>query len=407
MPTENVEFAGAQGRTLAARFDRPDRTPRATALLVHCFGLGETSQAAARIGRALADSGVAVLGFAYAGRGDRSRDVPETADIAAAARWLEGRCRPPALLIGHSLGWSAVLAAASDVASAKAVAVIGAPADPARRPGLSVPTGPDPGARLKSAIGRLRRPLLILHSPVDQEVGIANASEIFMAARHPRSFISLDTADHLLARVEDADYAAQVIAAWAGRYLPQAPATAADDGAVRVAETGAGKFQVEVSGRSWRMLADEPPDVGGLGSGPSPYELLASALGACTTMTLRLYAERKGWPLERSRVAVRHEKIAGQTPPDMFDRRIALEGPLDDDQTARLMEIAGRCPVHRTLESGARVVTGALESAPARGAQGDSHFRAMDSECRDADRATGNGEVGNGEVGSPPVRQSK
>jgi uncharacterized OsmC-like protein len=244
---------------------------------------------------------------------------------------------------------------------------------------------------LPTRIRALGRALLVLHSPLDQIVGIDNASQIFLPAKHPKSFVSLDSADHLLTRGEDADYAANVICAWANRYVGAAAdvGAEADDGAVHVDETGAGKFQVQVSVHGSRFLADEPADVGGLGSGPSPYELVAAGLGACTAMTLRLYAERKGWPLERTRVAVRHDKVAGQTPPDVFERSISLEGPLDGAQKERLMEIADNCPVHRTLEGGARVVTAPL-AAPAPGpavvkAEADEHFRDMEDECRKAD----------------------
>jgi len=230
----------------------------------------------------------------------------------------------------------------------------------------------------------------VLHAPTDNVVGIDNASKIFVAARHPKSFISLDHADHLLTGAQDADYAATVIAAWASKYLPMAADAPAEapDGALLVEETGAGKFQVQISVHGVRFVADEPVDVGGLGSGPSPYELVGAGLGACTSMTLRLYADRKGWPLTRSRVAVRHDKVAGQTPADVFTRRIALEGPLDAEQTAKLMEIADKCPVHRTLEGGSRVVTEPFREPPpptdakAADAEAHEHFHDMDAECR-------------------------
>jgi putative redox protein len=314
-----------------------------------------------------------------------------------------------------------MLAASADVASATAVATIGAPGDPAHvlkllgaelamveaEGAAQVKIGGRPftidrafieDARMQGLLGRiahLRRALLVLHAPHDAVVGIENASEIFLAARHPKSFVSLDKADHLLTRPEDADYAATVIAAWASRYVGAAADLPVEGpgGAVMVEETGAGKFQVQVSAHGTRFFADEPVDVGGLGSGPSPYELVAAGLGACTSMTVRLYAERKGWPLQRVRVAVRHDKQAGQTPPDLFDRRIAFEGPLDAEQTARLFEIADKCPIHRTLEGGARVVTGALGEAqppPAPAVvkdEAEEHFHEMAGVCREEDAA--------------------
>jgi putative redox protein len=245
---------------------------------------------------------------------------------------------------------------------------------------------------LKARIHALHRALLILHSPVDNIVGVENATETFLAARHPKSFISLDTADHLLTRNADADYAADVIAAWASRYVGAAarePALPPCAG-VLVEETGAGKFQVEVRVRGARFIADEPVEVGGLGTGPSPYELVSAGLGACTSMTVRLYAERKGWPLQRTRVVVSHEKVDGQTRPDVFHRQIGFEGPLDAEQAARLLEIAEKCPVHRTLEGGSRVETTSLPAhAPAPPpaaveAQADQHFHEMDEACREA-----------------------
>jgi putative redox protein len=416
MRTDKVEFPGAAGQTLCGRYDRPDGTPRAVALFAHCFTCDKTSKAAVHIGRELTGRGVAVLRFDFTGLGESEGELEgfsgEVADLVAAAKWLAGRGEAPALLIGHSLGGAAVLAAASEIASAKAVAVIGAPADPAHvlktlgdglakieadgQAQVNIGGRPFTVTRrfvddvrmqdLKARVAGLGRALLLLHSPVDEVVGVENAQANFIAARHPKSFVSLDTADHLLTRGSDADYAADVIATWAARYvaLPAAVA-AADDGAVHVEETGAGKFQVEVSARGWRLMADEPLDVGGLGSGPGPYELIAAGLGACTAMTVRLYAERKGWPLARIRVAVRHDKVSGQTPPDVFDRRIALEGPLDAEQTARLMDIAEKCPVHRTLEAGAQVVTGQLDTPPMLAADADEHFHAMEHECDKAD----------------------
>jgi putative redox protein len=325
----------------------------------------------------------------------------------------------PALLVGHSLGGAAALAAASEIASVRAVATIGAPVDPAhvltqlgdslaaieRDGAAQVNIGGRPfvvrralidDARmqdLRDRVTHLRRALLVLHAPADAIVGVENASEIFLAARHPKSFVSLDTADHLLTKNADADYAAEVIAAWASRYvaasaaeLPAEPPAAG----VLIEETGAGMFQVEVNAHRTRFFADEPADVGGLGSGPSPYELVAAGLGACTAMTARLYAGHKGWPLQRTRVAVTHEKDARQTPPDIFKRRIAFEGPLDADQTARLFQIADRCPVHRTLVGGATVQTATLArdppATPAEAeAQAEEHFRDMDAACRAAE----------------------
>jgi putative redox protein len=422
MQTEPIAFANSRGQRIAARLDRPDGTAQASALFAHCFTCDKTSKAAVRIAHALAGLGLAVLRFDFTGLGESEGELTgfsaNVQDLIDAAAHMASQGMAPALLIGHSLGGTAALAAAGDIGSVKALAVIGAPADPAhvlklfgddlaaieREGAAEVRIGGRPftvrrdlidDARmhdLKARIAALHRALLVLHAPLDAVVGIENATEIFLAARHPKSFVSLDGADHLLTRNADADYAARVIAAWASRYVG---AVAADEpaeapgGGVLVEETGGGKFQVRVTVRGTRFVADEPADVGGLGSGPTPYELVSAGLGACTSMTARLYAERKGWPLRRTRVAVSHEKVAGQTPPDVFSRQIAFEGPLDPAQIARLFEIADKCPVHRTLEAGAKVETGPLRADPPSSAatakaEADEHFHAMDETCREA-----------------------
>jgi putative redox protein len=290
----------------------------------------------------------------------------------------------PTLLIGHSLGGAAVLAAAGDLPSVKAVATLAAPFDVQHVTHLfasDLPTllaqgeaqvnlGGRPFRMRRSfvddlakhdqeqRIGSLRRALLVLHAPMDTTVDISNATRIFQAARHPKSFVSLDDANHLLTRAADAEYAAEVIAAWATRYVGKPPPRMASErGQVVVEETGVGNFQVEVHAGTTHFLADEPADVGGLGSGPTPYELLSAGLGACTAMTLRMYARQKNWPLERVRVCVGHARDPRETPPDAFVRDIAIEGDLDASQRARLIEIAGRCPLHRSLGHGARVIT--------------------------------------------------
>ncbi|HEX3917187.1 MAG TPA: alpha/beta fold hydrolase [Caulobacteraceae bacterium] len=419
MRTEKIEFTNAAGHKLAGRLDRPDGTAHAYALFAHCFTCDKGSKAAVHISRALAALGVATLRFDFTGLGESEGELTgfsgNVQDLIAAARRLQQLGCAPSLLIGHSLGGAAALATAGELPSVKAVATIAAPADVAHvltqlgeaavakieaEGQAQVQLGGRPftldrafieDARLhdlKHRIEHLGRALLILHSPVDATVGVENASEIFLAAHHPKSFVSLDKADHLLSHAEDADYAAAVIAAWAGKYIAMAPDRPAEvaDGPVLVEETGAGKFQVQVSVHGTRFFADEPVDVGGMGSGPSPYELLAAGLGACTAMTLRLYAGRKAWPLQRVRVAVRHDKDAAQAPPDVFDRQLTLEGPLDAEQIARLFEIADKCPVHQTLERGARVTTGHGPAAPIK-AEAEEHFCDMEEACRDADAA--------------------
>jgi putative redox protein len=400
---ERVTFTGADGRsTLAARLDLPPSPPRAYALFAHCFTCTRNVFAAARIAEALTRHGIAVLRFDFTGLGASEGDFANAGfssnvgDLEAAADWLRRQRRAPALLIGHSLGGAAVLAAAGRIPEAAAVATIAAPADPGhvRRHmkgaeaveatgEAEVSIGGRPfritraflddldGQRLEALIRDLGKALLIFHAPRDAVVGIDNASRIFVAARHPKSFVSLDDADHLLGRREDAVYVADVIATWAVRYLPTAPAAAPEvvvpANAVVVAETGGGTFgQIVSIGGRHTLLADEPLEVGGEDSGPGPYDLLLAGLGACTSMTMRMYAERKGLPLNRATVTLRHAKIHAadcedcetkEGRIDRIDREIALDGPLDAAARAKLLEIADKCPVHRTLHSEVSIVT--------------------------------------------------
>jgi putative redox protein len=405
MPTETFGFANAAGERLDARIDLPDGPPRATALFAHCFTCGKDVVAARRIARRLAAMGIAVLRFDFTGLGQSEGDFAATgfsgnvADLVAAADAMAGRGLAPQLLIGHSLGGAAVLKAAGRIASVRAVATLGAPFEPAHvlhhftealptiaaegaaevtlagRPirigqGFVTDIG---GADLSGDIAGLDRALLVMHAPRDMVVGIENATRIFLAARHPKSFVTLDDADHLLSRPADADYAAEVIAAWSARYLDlpaETPPPGAPEGVVRVTEADPDGFlQHIMAGPDHHLLADEPAASGGTDRGPSPYGLLSAALGACTAMTLRMYARRKGWPVPAISVDVDHDKThakdaeAGEQRLDRFRRRIRLEGALDDEMRARLLEIADKCPVHRTLEGGARVETTLAPSA--------------------------------------------
>lgn len=326
--------------------------------------------------------GLGVLSFDFTGLGKSGGEFADSSfsgnirDLVAASSAMELAGIAPSLLVGHSFGGAAVLAAAGELPTVKTVATIAAPFDvnhikhqfgddlarleaageaevtlggrpfKLKRGFIDDLAQHDQGQRIRA----LKRSLLILHAPLDQYVSIENASMIFEAARHPKSFVSLDGADHLLTKAQDAAYVAEVIAAWASRYLAgEAPLrTAAQQGYVVVEETGQGAFQVEVSAGGAHFFADEPIEVGGLGSGPTPYDLLSAGLGACTAMTLRLYARRKALPLDRVRVTVGHRKVP-EAPSDRFVREIQLTGALDDDQKQRLLEIADKCPVHRTL----------------------------------------------------------
>jgi len=396
MQTEPVHFHNADGQTLAGRLDMPvDDRPVACALFAHCFTCGKNLKSIAHISRALTRHGIAVLRFDFTGLGESEGDFADTnfssnvQDLVAAARYMEETMAPPAILIGHSLGGAAVLQAARQISSARAVATIAAPSEPTHVAELLDDKRDELEAHgearvtlagrpfrirkqflddleaqsMREVIRGLRRPLAIFHSPLDRTVGIDNAAAIFEAARHPKRFVSLDQADHLLSREADAQYVGTVIAAWAEKYLEtperEQREQSSDDGAV-TASTERGGLRTELQAAGHGLIADEPASAGGTGAGPSPYDYLAAALGACTTMTLRMYADQKGWPLEAATARVRHAKIHArdcescetqQGRVDRLDREIELEGELTAEQRERLLEIADKCPVHRTLHS--------------------------------------------------------
>lgn len=407
MRFERFDFPNGRGETLAGVLDLPEGTPRAFALYAHCFTCGKDVLAAVRIARALSARGIAVLRFDFTGLGGSGGDFADTnfssnvQDLVAASAALAGKYAAPGLLIGHSLGGAAAIAAAHALSNIRAVATIAAPCDPSHVRKLfgegiaAIERDGEAEVLLEGRPFRFRRhflediarqpmedhvahlgkALLVMHAPRDETVGIENATAIFSRAKHPKSFVSLDHADHLLSDRRDAAYAAEVIAAWADRYLdaghaaPPAPSQAADtapEGVVRVRETGAGRFQQEVRTGKHRLLADEPASNGGLDTGPDPYGYLLSALGACTSMTIRMYAERKKFPLTRTTVELRHSRIYAadcadceteEGMVDHIDRVIHLEGDLSEEQRARLLEIADKCPVHRTLTSEIHIKT--------------------------------------------------
>ncbi|QFG23712.1 bifunctional alpha/beta hydrolase/OsmC family protein [Actinomadura sp. WMMB 499] len=378
-------FTGALGEPLAARLEMPTGPVVATALFAHCFTCGKDSVAAARISRALAEHGVAVLRFDFTGLGKSGGDFANTDfssnvdDLVCAADHLRDTLRAPSVLIGHSLGGAAVLAATRLVPEVRAVATIGAPADTAHVEHLFGPARAEIEARGEAEVvlaGRpfrirkeflqdirrqgqleriadLRRALLVMHAPRDELVGVENARMIYDAARHPKSFISLDGADHLLTDRKDAAYVAQVLASWASRYLDAPPDPADESGHVTVTETRAGRFRQSITVGRHRLTADEPAAAGGDGTGPGPYDLLLAGLGACTSMTVRLYADAKRIPLERATVSLRMQDKK------TIVKEVELGGDLTEEQRERLHEIADRCPVHKTLTGDVTIVRGA------------------------------------------------
>ncbi len=402
--TQRLDFDGSLGVKLSARLDLPHGPIRAYAIFAHCFTCSKDLHATKRIAAELSNRGIAVLRFDFTGLGKSGGDFASTnfssnrEDLVIGANYLREHFQAPSLLIGHSLGGAAVLSVAGEIPEIRGVVTIGAPAEAEHvihNFGAKLDEIADNGEATVNLAGRefsirkqflddlkandvlekvavLKKPLLVLHSPIDQTVGVENASKIFVAAKHPKSFVSLDDADHLVSRDVDADFAAGIIAAWSEKYLdPVVQDNASEDHVpVRVMETQSGKFQNTVQAGSHHMLADEPKSVGGLDSGPSPYDYLATSLGTCTSMTLRMYADFKKLDVGRITVDVSHHKIHakdceecaqdqrdGGGKIDVFERSITVEGLEDPELKQKLVEIADKCPVHKTLESGAIVKT--------------------------------------------------
>lgn len=405
---ERVAFPGGHGTELAARLDLPAGPPKAFALFAHCFTCGKDLRSAGRLAAALTDAGFGVLRFDFTGLGSSEGEFANTnfssntEDLRAAVEWLRAEHSAPQILVGHSLGGAAVLAVAGEIDEVRAVVTIGAPSNTQHLTALftdSVDEIAAEGEACVSLAGRhftitqqflddldehavdervaaMKKPLLVMHSPIDNTVGIENASEIFAAARHPKSFMALDGADHLLSTAADADFAAGAIAAFASRYVSDESGALAAPSAsapVVVAETTQGPFLNHVVVGRHRFLADEPESIGGFDAGPAPYDLLGAALGACTSMTLRMYAGRKKLPLDRVTVEVHHDKVhaedceacaenellAGRTGMiDQFERVITIEGDdLTEKDREKLLIIADKCPVHRTMENASSITT--------------------------------------------------
>ena len=407
MKSTKITFLNAQGERLAARLELPeDGAPLAYALFAHCFTCTKDLKAAVHISRAMSSRRIAVLRFDFTGLGESEGDFAETtfstevSDLVAAARFLEQEYQAPQLLVGHSLGGTAVLAAAELIPTVKVVVTIAAPFNPShllgvldqstarieQRGAATVSIG---GAGRNFTIGkgllddlkihepsevlrRLNVALLVMHSPHDQLVAIDNATQIFQAASHPKSFIDLDQADHLLSNNRDSHYAGEMIVVWAARYLAlsEEPAIAKQPSVPSdrrvTARIGPEGFRTELFANGIRLIADEPIADGGTNEGPSPYDYLLVALGACTAMTVQMYARRKKWPLEEVVVRLSHAKIHADDCRDCdekvrmidaMERELELRGDLDESQRQRLLEISGHCPVHRTLTGQVRIDT--------------------------------------------------
>ncbi len=390
-------FTNRAGHVLTGDLERPPGGEyRAAVLFAHCFTCTRNLNAARNITRELAASGFAVVRFDFTGLGESEGDFSHTTfssnldDLEDAAAWMREHLDPPQVLVGHSLGGTAVLAVAERLESVRAVATLASPASPEhvlKHFSHQLESIEESGSaevllagrpfrirrdfiedarshRLDVRLRKLGRALLVLHSPTDDIVAVDNAQEIFAAAFHPKSFVSLDDADHLLSREADSRYAGVVIAAWAARFL-QLDASESGTGVEVAGRTDDG-FRCGIRTGSHRLVGDEPRSAGGGDQGPTPYDYLAAALGSCTVMTLNMYARHKNLPVDRVRCRVTHEKIhardcadceATDGRIDVFARAIRIEGDLNDAQRRRMLEIADRCPVHRTLAGEIRIQT--------------------------------------------------
>jgi len=400
MPRIKASFQNQEGEILAGLLEMPEGDAQAYAIFAHCFTCSKDIAAASRITRGLAKKGVAVLRFDFTGLGNSDGDFANTnfssnlQDLISAASYLEENYAAPTLIIGHSLGGAAVLAAAHSINPIKAVVTIGAPATAHHIEHLFTGAKEEIYQQEQATvdlagrqftikkqfledinryndidhIAKLDKALLVFHSPIDDTVSIDEAAKIYTAAKHPKSFISLDKADHLLSRREDSEYVSEVIASWAARYLDlsdareeksSGTASAVAQGQVVITEQNQ-KFTRRIYTEKHQLIADEPLSFGGSDLGPNPYEYLLGSLGACTSMTMRMYANRKKLKLDNIEIILSHSRIHAEDCEecestdgfvDRIDKVIKLEGDLSDEEKRRLLEIADKCPVHKTLHN--------------------------------------------------------
>ncbi|WP_424494275.1 alpha/beta fold hydrolase [Salinimicrobium sp. GXAS 041] len=397
-------FKNKEGVELSAVLELPfNQESHNFVLFAHCFTCNKNFLAVKNIARALTANGFGVLRFDFTGLGESEGEFADTNfsgnvdDLLAAADFLKKEYKAPSLLVGHSLGGAAVLFAAQQSSSIKAVATIAAPSSPQHvkhllksnleeieKNGYSKVNlgGRDftikaqflqdlDTKKLKDVVREMEKSILVMHSPQDTIVGIKNAEEIYLAARHPKSFISLDGADHLLTNKSDSKYAGEVIAAWALRYLNVPEKEKLSSKHQVMANLGNEGFTTQIKAGDHFLTSDEPESIGGSNFGPTPYELLSASLAACTSMTIQMYARRKKWPLKDVETHVNHDKEHAEdcnncernsSKIDIFKREIVLEGDLDSKQQEKLLEIANKCPVHRTLHNDIKITTRLLTS---------------------------------------------
>ena len=392
--SRNITFTNSEGIELSAHMEfPPDIHPKAYAIFAHCFTCSKNLLAAKNLTRSMAKEGIAVLRFDFTGLGESQGDFEDSnfssnvSDLLAASQFLESEFEAPQVIIGHSLGGAAVIYAASKLESIRAVATVGAPASvdhvvhllegkkeevmekgeadvkiSGRKFKIKKQFLEDIESKnLEKLMSDFRKPILIMHSPQDEIVSVDNAAKLYDMAWHPKSFVSLDGADHLLSKKKDSLYVGQLIASWSSRYVDeQEEETPETDHRVVAQLTRENNFTTTMKAGKHSFLADEPEDVGGDNLGPNPYDLLASALAACTAMTIKMYSDRKEWKLEQVNVHVDHKKShkadceeceKKSSRIDHFERSIEIDGDLSDEQCSRLLEIANKCPVHKTLET--------------------------------------------------------
>ncbi|MEQ8910596.1 MAG: alpha/beta fold hydrolase [Vicingaceae bacterium] len=399
MRSEKVSFSNQEGQLLSGQLKFPiDQEPFAYAVFAHCFTCNKNFKAVQNISRGLTSNGIAVLLFDFTGLGQSEGEFESTtfssniSDLFAACEFLSENYQAPKIMIGHSLGGAAALFAAEKLKHIESVVSIAAPFDPYHVTHLIAEELDEIKAKGKAQVNiggrpftiseqfvkdlesqkaeetarKLRKPILIMHSPQDNIVSIDNAAKIYQEAMHPKSFISLDGADHLMSNETDSIYAGSMAAHWVRKYLDSKTDVELQSDSKVATKTEADSFTTEVKAASHHFIVDEPKEVGGNNYGPSPYDLLSAALGSCTSMTLQLYAKRKKWDLQEVTVHINHHKKHAldcdecgkkSSKIDHFEREIELEGDLNQEQKSRLLEIADMCPVHRTLHSDIKVVT--------------------------------------------------
>ena len=403
METLNLTFKNRNNMELSARLDLPTGKPKTYALFAHCFSCSKNIKAAYHISHSLAHKGIAVLRFDFTGIGDSEGQFEDTNfssnvdDIVDASNYLVDHYESPKILIGHSLGGTAVIKAAKSLKDLKAIVTIGSPFKPSHVEKIITNSGETDkqmdysiklgnktvkikkqflddlkDSDINDDLSSLNKALLVMHSPFDNVVSIDSASDIFLKAKHPKSFISLDNADHLLSEQSDSIYVGKLISEWASKYIDinnEKEEILSKDNKV-VVQTANNNLKTNIFVGRHHIVADEPKSVGGTDLGPNPYDYLLASLGSCTTMTLKMYANRKGWNLDSAKVILNHQKIYAKDCEeceteigkiDYIEREIELLGDLDKDQRNRLLEIADRCPVHRTLHSEIVVKTKLLE----------------------------------------------